>query len=441
MELCAQQGVTGSLEEILKSPDHLQKNWSESYAALQQSLFHSVMSSQVECARILLEAGADVNFKVEESMTSMLSLAMGRQSSALVKLLLEYRPDLDCTDKDEDTALHLITGLTPVESVEAILKAGAKVDVLNKGNGTPLHMACLVSPLKIVKLLVEKGADPGQYGEGGTPLSKACSRWGVNYAPEREDVIRYLLDDCGVPPTSPMQPTEDDQEASHFAALTCSETIIKLFIEKGADMTMKDAIGRLPLHMACYNSLAAVEALGRPDTEYAAQDKVGRVPLHYAVMTGESVLVEYVINKTRTALLGIDVQDFDGWTPLLWAVRAESVFHWSDTQRDIPRVRRAEVLELLVRNGADPLVPGHVSRGANEKSQWSLMDIATYHSADDLVTTLAETHPNVKTAPTGGSRIIGDRSNIDLRYCDCCYLVRMISIDPEKTFTSLLTKV
>lgn len=253
MQLCAQEGSTECLGEIIKSPAHLQSNWAESDLALQQSLVSAVRNSHDNCARILLEASADVNFRSEDYNASLLSWAIRSDNTASVKLLLEYRPDLDRTDKDEDTALHWVSGLTPVASIETILEAGAKIDMLNRRrespltaavdvknwnvvryllskpatlpslnisgyNGTPLHQACFFGPLDIVKLLVEKGADHSQFTEAhGIPLSKACFRLGDNYASEKEDVIRYLRDESSLPLKSrPMEAASDGMETNHL---------------------------------------------------------------------------------------------------------------------------------------------------------------------------------------------------------------------------------
>lgn len=37
-------------------------------------------------------------------------------------------------------------------------------------------------------------------------------------------------------------------------------------------MKVEDVMGRLPLHLACHNSVVAVEALGSYGTDFAAQD-------------------------------------------------------------------------------------------------------------------------------------------------------------------------
>ena len=42
---------------------------------------------------------------------------------------------------------------------EFLLRKGANVNATNKNHGTPLHLAAFVGHLEIVKLLAENGAD------------------------------------------------------------------------------------------------------------------------------------------------------------------------------------------------------------------------------------------------------------------------------------------
>lgn len=457
LQKCAQENLTASLEILLEGSKEMKD------AALTDALMDAFDYMHEESVRLLLDHGASVNRIHKDTNMPLISRAMQRNNDSMVRLLLEYRPLLDVVDNDENSALHYINGLTSVASVKSLVNATAKLDVLNgrkqsplavavecrnwdvvrylvskpavlptlnipSYSGTPLHRACRLGTLDIVECLINRGADPDISCEGlGTPLSQACIRIGHNYAAEKDDMIRYLLEksDGALAPTSP-----GSAAPMHYAALTCSEAIITLFVDKGAGKSTEDDMGRRPLHLACYNSLEAVQALNVPDKEFAARDKVGRVPLHYAVMAayttseteGSPSFLEYVLEKTKAAGLGVDVTDKDGWTPLLWSVRDSTIFEWDDDNRPQSPLK---TFQKLVENGANQSVLGRVRRDITTSSsledQWSLADIATYHSNAIIVEHLAETVGNPPNASGKATRKVG--MALTGSFCDCCYLV------------------
>lgn len=457
LQMCARGNFTESLEMMLeKSSGHQE-------AVLTDALVEEFDSMEEQTIRILLDYGASVNRRKADSNMSLIARAMGSNREDILRLLLEYRPELDQVDDDENTALHYINDSTSVASVKALANATAKLDVLNKRRqsplivaigsqnwdvvryllsraavlptlnvpsylSTPLHLACRLGTLDIIKRLIDSGADPNlPFEDEGAPISQACLRQGYNDAEEKEDMIRFLLEknDGVLAPAA-----EGSTGPLHNAALTCSEAIIRLFIEHGADKTAEDKMGRRPLHLACYNSLQAVKALDVPDGEFAARDKVGRVPLHYAVMAAysgtEDSLLEYVLDKTRAAGLDVDVTDNDGWTPLLWSVRDAVIFEWADDDRHRDGLK---TLQKLVENQADPgalgQVKGGTSTGSTLEKQWSLLDIAAYHNNAQLVRSLAETAEKAAILEGKSPPRVGIA--MDDTYCDCCYLV---SADP-----------
>lgn len=76
-------------------------------------------------------------------------------------MLLEYRPDLESRDVDDNTALHHITSRTPVSAVKLAVNAGSKLDALNKLRQSPLMAAIENLSWDVVRYLLSKpGAIP-----------------------------------------------------------------------------------------------------------------------------------------------------------------------------------------------------------------------------------------------------------------------------------------
>ncbi|KAL1847091.1 hypothetical protein Daus18300_014061 [Diaporthe australafricana] len=384
-------------------------------------------------------------------------------------MLLEFRPQLDHEDLSDKTLLHFTSANTTRVILRLLVNAGAKVDGLNNigespisravhlgnvdavrylltkpaarltinnvgDNGAPLHVACRYTTMEMAKTLIDNGADVNLYYDDGlgstAPISYACTREGDNFDPEKDKLIMYLLEGTSADITG----KEDESNSIHVASLACSADLIRLFIMHRVDTQLRDQIGRRTVHLACYNSLEALEALNPSDQDFTARDKLGRVPLHFAVLSGQLDLLEHVLERSKAAGLDIDVTDNDGWTPLLWAARGLAVYKWDLDERD-PRAN--EVTQFLLDNKADPCTRGHVyrERKRTQDEQWSAGTIAAYHGLPDLADALDDAHVNPSGRMISRSRISNNeykKEHARLRrtigeawrgfYCVGCYL-------------------
>ena len=151
-------------------------------------------SNNIEAAKLLLEAGADVNTRTQHpkhngGVTSLFFALLGENNTAkpkLVSLLLEAGADVtlkmtvDVGDKwglTFDTVLGYYTGYIDAraEIVKMFLDAGADPNGQDTVFGqAPLHNVALRSGdegVKVGKLLLEYGADPLLTDKDGeTPL-------------------------------------------------------------------------------------------------------------------------------------------------------------------------------------------------------------------------------------------------------------------------------
>jgi cytohesin len=112
----------------------------------------------------------------------------------MVKILLERGADVDSTDTENMTALHLAAQMGHVGLVKLLISSGANANAVSKTYGeTPLHLAVTSANAEVVKLLVENGADVhwATYHAGETALHLASSR-GLN------EVVMILLERCDI---------------------------------------------------------------------------------------------------------------------------------------------------------------------------------------------------------------------------------------------------
>ncbi|KAJ4256269.1 hypothetical protein NW762_009349 [Fusarium torreyae] len=409
-----------------------------------RALRFAVVSGWTDIVRMLLEAGANVD-TADDNNRTLLSLALPSEDESLVRTVMEYRPDTEIRDNNDNTAIQYVSDVTPLASVRLIVNSGAKIDTVNKYKynilnsavwdrnvevmkyllnkkvlvdtlnatpidygATPLHVACYRGTLKMVEMLIDKGSDvnfacSGRYG---TPLMAATLRW-IDEEGESltEEIIKLLLDK-GADPTI---------RAGTFgspvisATLFCPSDVVPLFLKDDTSVDIRDPFGRKPVHLACYNCLNVLELLKVPDSDFAARDVVGRVPLHYAVLGGHVDTIEEVLVRSERVGIGLEVEDDDGWTPLLWAARASFAWPWNKEWTPL-----GDEVKLLVEKGASLDKTGY-----GPYKDWTALEIAYYHDKDGKVSGVLEKHVPAEKRPSG---LLKKGERVENTFCECCLL-------------------
>ncbi|KAF9636705.1 hypothetical protein BFW01_g7601 [Lasiodiplodia theobromae] len=244
------------------------------------ALYCATVNGHAKVARILLEAGADVNYH-DKSASVLHAAAM--HGEEILRTLLEFRPDIAVRTPSGKTALHYYSlplacakilvhsglhieltesaGYTPLcfavrcdnlEVARFLLAKGASVAVSTKDHGSPLHLACSYGSLQGVKMLVAAGADIHRsHPDAGTPVYAACTRpvpsqesW-EQYDSCTRDVLEYLLHGCEEKPDV-NQPGGKLGFALSAACAFCSVATIDALLDAGARVDVHDAFGRHP---------------------------------------------------------------------------------------------------------------------------------------------------------------------------------------------------
>ncbi|XP_052782656.1 putative ankyrin repeat protein RF_0381 [Mya arenaria] len=134
-----------------------------------------------ECAKVLLEKGADVLIRDTWYQTPLMYSIL-TQYENIAALLLDHNPEaIDIGDKYGKTALHIAVEGGSAECVQLLLRYGADVNVTNNYGVTPLISVCgdksldADVTLQIVQMLLAAGADPNMrdYRENRNALQRA----------------------------------------------------------------------------------------------------------------------------------------------------------------------------------------------------------------------------------------------------------------------------
>ena len=124
-----------------------------------------------------------------------------------------------------------------------------------------------------------------------------------NYPDQLSKVINAKNKDKGVP--------------LHNAALSGDERIVKLLIEKGANVNAEKEHGWTPLLLATKNGhIDTIKALLDKDADVNAKTNEGNTPLHFALKNNNLEIVNALLGKKAT----VKAETEDKYTPLHLAV-------------------------------------------------------------------------------------------------------------------------
>lgn len=135
-----------------------QQRWSE--ADLSGALMPAAVNNRPAAARLLLDAGADPNFRIPG--TSVVVLAVRENSVATLRILLDNGGDPNQKVMSDWAPLHhaILADSVRFQALELLLEYGAEIDTLTNLQITPLHRAAKFCHARAVEALLNAGADP-----------------------------------------------------------------------------------------------------------------------------------------------------------------------------------------------------------------------------------------------------------------------------------------
>ncbi|XP_034984435.1 protein phosphatase 1 regulatory subunit 12A isoform X2 [Zootoca vivipara] len=183
--------------------------------------------------------------------------------------LLERGADINYANVDGLTALHQACIDDNVDMVKFLVENGANINQPDNEGWIPLHAAASCGYLDIAEYLISHGAHVGAVNsEGDTPLDIAeeeameellqneVNRQGVDIEAARKEEERIMLRDArqwlNSGHINDVRHAKSGGTALHVAAAKGYTEVLKLLIQAGYDVNIKDYDGWTPLHAAAH---------------------------------------------------------------------------------------------------------------------------------------------------------------------------------------------
>jgi len=257
------------------------------------ALSEAAVAGDAETVRRLLAAGAHTDVRDGRGATALYSV-VETYLEEVARLLIQAGADVNApkqwTAGPGDTPLLMVAGMgeratMSVNIAEALVNAGANVGVSSRPTtsfalgsyGTPLHRAASANHVEMVKLLLRHGANvDAEDNSENSPLHRAI------YSGHGE--VARLLIEAGADAQARNHAGNTPVQMAAFAGLP---EVIKLLVEAGSPVNLQDQVEDTPLHDAALKGqVEAARALLAAGADVHARNNVGHTPLGLARLQG-----------------------------------------------------------------------------------------------------------------------------------------------------------
>jgi ankyrin len=244
----------------------------------------------VECAKVLLDAGADLNAADPDGISPLISALINGHYD-VAGFLIDKGANVNLSDKTGRTALYAAVDdhsmpysnrpspkesdneLTSLDIVHQLLAHGANVNAqlktaqpyrtkVDRGNDTmlttgttPLLRAAKAGDVVVVRALLEKGADPGLVTRTGINAAMAAAGLGTKEedGTGRQKTEADAVEAIGLLLAAGVDVNAADSNgrtALHGAAQKGYDQVVRFLVSKGGTLDVKDRRGFSPLDAA-----------------------------------------------------------------------------------------------------------------------------------------------------------------------------------------------
>ena len=290
-------------------------------------LHNAALAGDLELFQYLIENGSDVFSKTKDGR-SCFHLAAEEGHLKICKLLLKnYNFDIHARDDDMFTVMLRASCGDDLELLEYLIQNGSDILSKTKHGGSCLHLAAKNGHLKICKALLEKY----NFDIHATDDSSWTALHGAAWSGDLE-LLQYLIENG----SDIFSETNDGRSCLHLAAIRGHLKICRALLQNyNLDMYARDDSGLYVLHHAAWSGyLELFQYLIEKGSDIFIKTKNNSSCLHFAAKVGSLKICRVVLQNYN---FDINARDDDGLTILHSAA-------WSGD---------SELLQYLIEKGSD----------------------------------------------------------------------------------------
>ena len=291
------------------------------------ALHHSAESGNYELFKFFVDKGANIKLKTIAGESCLHIAAFNGQLDFCKTLIKVYQFDKDMSDNNGCTALHHSAGSGVYDLVQFFVNKTPDLYLKNKFGHNCLHIAAFYGHLNLCKKLIERSMCDKDMtdNDGWTALHHAAGSG-------MYDIVKFFVDKGAEIHLK----NKLGQNCLHAAAFHGHLNLCKTFIDTyGFDKNIADNNGWTALHSSAQSgSYELVKFFVEKGADIHEMAKAGENCLHIAARNGHLNLCQTLIDDH-----GFDknIADNNGWTALLNSVQSGSY----------------ELVKFFVEKGAD----------------------------------------------------------------------------------------
>ncbi|KAL8927094.1 MAG: hypothetical protein Q9172_001516 [Xanthocarpia lactea] len=248
LEDAAAKGHTEAVRHCLTQWTSTATSSSRRGVKLQPALLAAVENNQPVTVGLLLDEGLHIGYEIVRAAISI-------HSVAILEVFLDHGWNIN-QKLGPTMAPALSQALEDADLVRWFLSHGANPNAAVPSWPSPLETAASKASLEVIEMLVQNG--------GRVHPSNALPWAGKTRLPDRRAVLAYLLDHG-----APIDKIEFDHNqpifrkfgmrpfgtALHHAAKRDNNQLVRFLLERGANRSLKDSLGKTAIQYAVENNL------------------------------------------------------------------------------------------------------------------------------------------------------------------------------------------